>query len=133
MRAADWHYDAITPDHLSEGRGQRLATLLVYCNDVASGGHTAFRDLHAGSAGDGTDARITLRVQPRQGRALLFFPSDAGGEPDFRTIHAGEPAAADKYVAQLWVHEGRYDPEVPVGTSQSEGARLARSVAVRPR
>ena len=44
-----WHYDALPPGH--DG-GQRAATCLVYLNDVAEGGRTAFRDLRAG----GTDA-----------------------------------------------------------------------------
>jgi len=65
-----WHLDALGP---SENRyhlgGQRLATLLVYLTslDESEGGATIFRDLGTGGA--------PLRVQPRKGSALLFFPA----------------------------------------------------------
>ena len=51
----NWHYDAVPPTLLGNG-GQRVATLLVYLNDVHDGGCTAFRDLRAG----GTDAQRAL-------------------------------------------------------------------------
>ncbi|CAN0195750.1 unnamed protein product, partial [Ectocarpus sp. 13 AM-2016] len=79
-----WHLDALppAPDLASKG-GQRIATLLVYLTEMpeGDGGATAFRDLGP------------LRVRPRKGSALLFFPS-LGGAPDcpfdIRTLHAGE-------------------------------------------
>ena len=123
---ADWHYDAITPNYLTPGRGQRLATLLVYLNDVPSGGSTTFRDLRAGGISDAG----RLAVSPKQGRALLFFPSAADGEPDFRMEHAGEAAKHDKWIAQIWLQDGGpYEAHVPAGTSQAEGTRLAREYA----
>ena len=67
-----WHYDAIVPQFLTRGGGQRVATLLVYCNDVDKGGRTIFRDLLAGST-DESGAPRRLEIQPRKGRALLFF------------------------------------------------------------
>ena len=119
-----WHYDAIVPRFLTRGGGQRVATLLVYCNDVDKGGRTVFRDLLAASS-DEDGAPRRLEVQPKKGRALLFFPASGEGVPDFRTLHAGEPAGEEKWVAQLWMHQGPYQPEVPNGTDQREGARLA--------
>ena len=50
---------------LGERRGERmsrLCTILVYLNDVDAGGETAFPYLR-------------LRVRPRKGAALIFFPS----------------------------------------------------------
>lgn len=123
-----WHYDAIHPSLLEPTRGQRLGTLLVYCDDVPDGGSTAFRDLLRG-VGDGMTSRARLEVQPKRGRALLFFPSDGTGSPDFRTLHAGLPplGSCTKRLAQLWLHAGpRYDAQVPPATSQAEGAELAR-------
>ncbi len=120
-----WHYDALPPFHPG---GQRAATCLVYLNDVADGGRTAFRDLRLG----GTDAEGKPRrveVAPKKGRALLFFPSFADGTPDERTLHAGEPTADEKWVAQLWLHHAPYTPNVPEGSSQAAATPAAREYA----
>ncbi|KAF8070861.1 ALB3.1 [Scenedesmus sp. PABB004] len=71
---------------------QRRGTLLVYLNDVPSGGRTRFE--HCGVA-----------VAPARGRALLFFPAFSGGMPDARTLHTAEDAepGAEKFVFQLWL------------------------------
>lgn len=81
-----------------------MSTLLVYLTgdgDAANGGATCFRDL---------GAPPPLRVRPAAGDALLFFPAlYPSSRPDDRTVHAGEPAgAAEKWVSQLWLHEGDY-------------------------
>jgi len=138
-----WHLDALPPDQdddskgknkgKSKGKGrkegdqegaqgsaagQRVATLLVYLADLPDGGGaTAFRDL-------GPSRDTPLKVRPVKGNALLFFPA-AGGLPgapfDVRTLHAGEPntdGGTDKWIAQLWLREGGYEPTVPLGNSQ---------------
>jgi prolyl 4-hydroxylase len=104
-----WHYDEVPAVHLANG-GQRRATLLVYLNDVSAGGGTAFRDLG-------------VTVTPKQGRALLFFPSDVDGVPDDRTLHAGEaPREGLKYIAQMWLHERDYVPGVVPGAAAGAAA-----------
>ena len=115
-----WHLDALSPEEVNNpsGSGQRVATLLVYLTDVASGngGATMFRDL-----GNQNDDEA-LKVRPKKGSALLFFPS-AGGIPgcpfDIRTLHCGEAVAEDaeneKWIAQLWLRQRRYEPTAPVG------------------
>lgn len=82
-----WHYDAL-PVSLNKNGGQRVATLIVYLNSVATGGATAFKDLK-------------LQVRPVKGKALLFFPCMADGTPDDRTMHAGQVAGDTKWIAQL--------------------------------
>ena len=116
-----WHLDALSPEEANNpsGSGQRVATLLVYLTDVptGSGGATMFRDL-----GNGVDDQQPLKVRPKKGSALLFFPS-AGGIPgvpfDIRTLHCGEAVAEDaeneKWIAQLWLRQRGYEPTAPVG------------------
>jgi hypothetical protein len=113
----DWHQDALPPALASKrgNGGQRLATVLVYLNDVSArdGGETEFRELG-------------LKVRPQRGKALVFFPALADGTPDSRTLHAGKPVSGQggqdsvKWIAQLWVHERQYVPTVPPANSQAD-------------
>jgi hypothetical protein len=126
----NWHYDSVPTTLLFNG-GQRLCTLLVYLNDVPTGGRTAFRDLRAGGTDESGEAR-RLQVVPKKGRAILFSPAHAAdGTPDERTLHAGEPTAQgeDKWVAQLWVHQSAYGASVPTGSSQAEATEGVREFA----
>jgi hypothetical protein len=139
-----WHLDALGPRELlkksspsSEPSGQRLATLLVYLTDLSKsdGGATIFRDLRGvkqqqqeqmDDATEGIPDTSYLAVQPKKGSALLFFPA-AGGIPDtpfdIRTIHCGESVASDatndKWIAQLWLRAGPYEPSAPPGNLHS--------------
>jgi hypothetical protein len=70
---------------------RRLVTLFLYLNP--SDGATYFPE-----AGD-------LRVQPKPGRAVLFSNVLQSGEPDTRTIHAGEAPTSVKYGANIWLCE----------------------------
>lgn len=125
-----WHLDALGPmEKQQSSAGQRTATLLVYLTDlqVEEGGATLFRDL--GAAGD-----KYLRVQPKQGMALLFFPA-AGGiidcPFDIRTLHSGEVVAADavndKWIAQLWLRQRDYPPTAPPGNRHADAADVIAS------
>lgn len=81
--------------------------------DATAGGATAFRDLGP------------LRVRPKKGKCLMFFPSfggEAGAPFDSRVLHAGEVVgkgskAKEKYIAQFWCHKKPYPPSVPEGSS----------------
>lgn len=91
------HYDSVDP-HTEEGRsfcadgGQRVATVLVYLNDVASGGCTQF-------------PRLGLTVTPARGTALVFFPAFLNGEVDPDALHCGMPAVDTKWVSQVWIRQ----------------------------
>lgn len=120
-----WHLDALGPEELeSTGGGQRVATLLVYHTnlDEEDGGATVFRDLKDKN-GD------RLKVRPKKGSALVFFPS-AGGIPntplDIRTLHCGELVSEtcdhDKWISQLWLREksNAYKPTAPKGNTHAD-------------
>jgi len=86
------HEDAF-PISIAEEKGyQRRATVLVYLNDVPSGGCTRFEHLE-------------LDVKPEKGKCLVFFPSTVAAMPDPRTLHTATEAenGHEKWVSQLWV------------------------------
>jgi len=75
-----WHYE-----NSGDSRYRKLVTML-YLNDVEEGGETEFLYLHR-------------RVQPRQGR-LLIFPAG------FTHTHRGNPPlSGDKFILTSWLEE----------------------------
>lgn len=95
------HADYYDPRHPGsstglEMGGQRVATFLVYLNDVESGGATSF-------------PRADLSVTPECGAGLLFFNCTPDGDPDRRTLHAGEPVTAgEKWLLSRWIRTNQY-------------------------
>jgi prolyl 4-hydroxylase len=82
------HLDALPP-----GDNQRMLTFLVYLNDDYEGGETCF-------------VKSDLKVKGRKGDGLLFHNSDAAGNPDPNSQHAGLPVTAgEKYLASRWIRE----------------------------
>lgn len=92
----DWHFDWLDPGNPAyaadlAGRGQRIATCLVFLNDDFEGGETAFE---AGG----------LRRRGRKGDALLWANTLPDGAVDPRTRHAGlPPTAGEKWVLSQWL------------------------------
>jgi len=76
--------------------GQRIATLVMYLNDVEAGGSTVF-------------PLLGLDVLPRRGSAVYFTYLAESGEMDARTLHGGSPVVAgEKWVATKWLRQRRY-------------------------
>ena len=91
------HYDGASPhepsawEFMSQG-GQRLLTVLIYLNDVASGGATSF-------------PLVPFEVRPRRGRAVIFCPGVLDGRLDPKLYHEARPAVDTKWVSQVWVRQ----------------------------
>ena len=92
------HYDYFSVADQGKTRqkdaaGQRIATILVYLNDVEAGGETEF-------------PRLGVRIRPEQGKAVVFFNCEASGKPDADSLHAGMPVIrGEKWLASLWFRE----------------------------
>jgi prolyl 4-hydroxylase len=77
--------------------GQRIATVLVYLTSAEAGGGCTFFN------------RLNVRVRPKRGMALVFFPSFEDGFMDRRTIHEAELVLGEKWVTQVWVRQGAFE------------------------
>lgn len=73
--------------------GQRIASLVIYLNDVERGGETTF-------------PRSGLAVAPRKGSAVFFAYTDAQSRTDPMSFHAGAPVTrGEKWIATRWMRE----------------------------
>jgi len=95
------HFDYFPPTdpgshvHLANG-GQRMATLIIYLNDVEDGGATVFPELK-------------LTIGPKKGAALYFEYSNSHGQVDPLTLHGGLPVLrGEKWIATKWMRQRRY-------------------------
>jgi prolyl 4-hydroxylase len=76
--------------------GQRMGTLLMYLNDVESGGETVF-------------PQLGWSVVPQRGHALYFEYGNSGGLCDPSSLHASLPLrGGDKWVATKWIRSRRF-------------------------
>eukprot|EP00747_Dinoflagellata_sp_TGD_P200378 gnl/TRDRNA2_/TRDRNA2_73778_c2_seq1.p1 gnl/TRDRNA2_/TRDRNA2_73778_c2~~gnl/TRDRNA2_/TRDRNA2_73778_c2_seq1.p1 ORF type:complete len:224 (+),score=30.62 gnl/TRDRNA2_/TRDRNA2_73778_c2_seq1:32-673(+) len=74
---------------------RRMITVITYLNDAGKddGGATYFPDLD-------------LRIAPKKGTAVLFFPVYTDGHLNPYVRHMGEEAFKTKYVSQQWIGLG---------------------------
>jgi prolyl 4-hydroxylase len=95
------HFDFFDPtfegnDKVLAMGGQRIATLIMYLNDVEAGGSTVFPD-------------VGLDVLPKKGNALYFAYATEDGQLDRRTLHGGSPVGrGEKWIATKWLRERAY-------------------------
>jgi len=95
------HHDYFDPTNkgneqvLAHG-GQRIATLVMYLNDVDAGGSTVFPE-------------IGLDVLPRKGHGIYFAYCAEDGRLDSRSLHGGSPVSAgEKWIATKWFRQRDY-------------------------
>ena len=81
--------------HMIQG-GQRVATLVMYLNNVEQGGETIFPE-------------IGLKVFPKKGSILFFSNLNNQGEVEPLTLHGGAPVIkGEKWIATKWLRQHKY-------------------------
>ena len=95
------HYDFFAEETVKrqsyqDQGGQRVLTVIMYLNDVDSGGETIFPD-------------INLSVTPKKGSVIYFSYLNSLGQTDESTLHGGAPVVAgEKWIATKWIRQGRF-------------------------
>ncbi|MFC3148874.1 2OG-Fe(II) oxygenase [Piscinibacterium candidicorallinum] len=95
------HYDYFHHDRPGEAEqlktgGQRIATLVMYLNDVEAGGGTIFPELG-------------LETMPKKGNAIYFAYGGMDGTLDSRSLHGGAPVErGEKWIATKWIRQRPY-------------------------
>lgn len=76
--------------------GQRVATLVMYLNDVAAGGSTVFPE-------------VGIDVLPKKGNAVYFAYTTEDNQLDPRSLHGGSAVqAGEKWIATKWIRQRPY-------------------------
>jgi prolyl 4-hydroxylase len=88
------YFDPANPAYREQlGRGQRIATFLIYLNEGFEGGETEFVD-----AG--------LKFRGNIGAAIFWANVDAHGRTDTASRHAGlPPRSGEKWILSQWIRD----------------------------
>ena len=92
---------------------------MVYLNDVDAGGHTFFpRARPVTEELEDSERPPGIRIQPRKGRALIFWNIRQGRE-DEASLHEAQPVlSACKLVATKWLSTTQAAPEASGDAAQ---------------
>ncbi|WP_077620310.1 2OG-Fe(II) oxygenase [Bacillus sinesaloumensis] len=88
------HFDYFPPSKIDpEKGGQRVATLLIYLNNVPAGGQTVF-------------PKAGVSIVPTKGSAVYFHYGNSKGEVDRLSLHSSIPVSeGEKWVATKWIRQ----------------------------
>ena len=105
---------------LTQVGGQRVATLVMYLNEVAEGGSTDFPELE-------------LSIKPKKGSAVYFEYHNEAGQIDTRCLHAGMPVArGDKSISPNGCANDPTSAPVDYAQRSGHGARAVAAQRARP-
>tara|TARA_Y100001970_G_scaffold283266_1_gene397957 strand:+ start:1028 stop:1708 length:681 start_codon:yes stop_codon:yes gene_type:complete len=89
----DW-FDEIDKDFIGH-RGQRTWTIMVYLNDVDSGGETNF-------------PKLGLNIIPKKGKAVVWNNLHEDGNGNYEVIHSGKPVTkGEKWIITKWIRSNK--------------------------
>lgn len=88
------HFDYYPPNKIQEDKGgQRIATLLLYLNDVEAGGETTF-------------PKAGVSIVPKKGSAVYFHYGNSHNQVDRLSVHSSIPVSeGEKWVATKWIRQ----------------------------
>ncbi|MCM3568026.1 2OG-Fe(II) oxygenase [Neobacillus mesonae] len=88
------HFDYFPESKIQESTGgQRIATVLIYLNDVPAGGETIF-------------PKAGVSVTPKKGSAVYFHYGNSEGQVDRLSLHSSIPVAeGEKWVSTKWLRQ----------------------------
>lgn len=95
------HYDYFPPEEpgsvvQTQYGGQRVATIIMYLNDVDEGGETVF-------------PKADVSVTPRKGSAVYFRYTNQLGQLDPLSWHGGAAVRkGEKWIMTKWLRQGMY-------------------------
>lgn len=101
------HWDYFDPawpqnDAVLARGGQRIITFMVFLTDVEHGGETHFPRV------PNEDKTDSLKIKPKQGRAIMWWNVDEQGRLDKDTYHEGcDPTkpGEEKWIFTKWIRE----------------------------
>eukprot|EP00794_Sanderia_malayensis_P012290 gene12290-13555_t len=90
------------------GQGNRIATCLLYLNDIAAGGSTVFMEPN-------------LAISPQKGSMVFWYNLYRNGTGKENTVHAACPVlVGSKWVANKWFHERGQEYRRPCSLKRTE-------------
>eukprot|EP00193_Tetraselmis_chui_P006702 CAMPEP_0177754512 /NCGR_PEP_ID=MMETSP0491_2-20121128/2050_1 /TAXON_ID=63592 /ORGANISM="Tetraselmis chuii, Strain PLY429" /LENGTH=352 /DNA_ID=CAMNT_0019269903 /DNA_START=203 /DNA_END=1261 /DNA_ORIENTATION=- len=116
----DAHWDYFFHDEGKANGGNRIATVLMYLEDVEEGGETTFPNIPApGGVNEGYSdcAKTVLAAKPKKGGAVMFWSTKPTGELNKESLHEACPVIkGTKWSAAKWIHMAPYavDDQKPV-------------------
>ncbi|XP_064954137.1 prolyl 4-hydroxylase 1-like isoform X1 [Musa acuminata AAA Group] len=103
------HHDYFSDAFNLKNGGQRVATMLMYLNDVDEGGETIFPQAGSSECSCGGNKVKGLCMKSRKGDAILFWSMGLDGQSDPNSLHGACPIVkGEKWSATKWLRQGAY-------------------------
>ncbi|KMZ60678.1 Prolyl 4-hydroxylase subunit alpha-1 [Zostera marina] len=109
------HHDYFSNQLERRIAGNRIATMIMYLNDVIEGGETYFPMAGKGECTCGRKNVKGMSVKPKRGDAVLFWNKGLNGKVDPKSLHEGcEVMDGVKWSATKWIRETKFSILGPI-------------------